>query len=192
MKFIKLKLFSHIKVKGEAPYESVISRFENASVSDSRLPLCKQEASWRAATRKGAQALCWDSCDDERFLTEREKKKYKAEIYNNACEALLPVVIPQSFERCIYSAVPSVEEKDGRTMLVLNCECYRTLSEAELDEICEWWENKIVEAHEHLNRKQIKIRKHGNISIYLWYKGWAVEPVFPAGERSRYENTKQK
>ena len=108
MKFIKLKLFSHIKVKGEAPYESVISRFENASVRDSRLPPCKQEASLRAATRKRAQALCWDSCDDERFFTEREKKKYKAEIYNNACEALLPVVIPQIFERCIYSAVPSV------------------------------------------------------------------------------------
>ena len=146
MKFIKLKLFSPIMVKGEAPYENP-----------------------------------WDGGDDYRNLIEREKKKCRNEIYVSSCNALTPVLIPQFFERRIYSAVPVVEEKNGRLMLCLNCECYNTLSESEIDEFCGWWENKVVEANERLSKKQIKTKKLGRIIIYLWFmKGWAIEPVFPA------------
>lgn len=150
MKFIKLKLFSSISVKGEAPYENP-----------------------------------WDGGDDWRFLTEPEKKKCMSEIYTNVCETLTPVIVPPCFERRIYSAFPAVEEKDGYIMLCLNCECYRTLSESEIDELCGWWENSVVEANERLNKKQIKTKKLGRIFIYLWFmKGWAIEPVFPAMQRS--------
>ena len=148
MKFIKLKLFSPISVKGEAPYENP-----------------------------------WDNYEDFRVLIEREKKICRNEICENACEALLPIVLPGCFERRIYSAVPAVEEKDGHLMLCLNCECYRTLSESELDELCGWWENTVVEANEILCKKQIKTKKLGRIIIYLWFmSGWAIEPVFPAGQ----------
>ena len=150
MKFIKLKLFSPISVKGEAPYENP-----------------------------------WDGGDDWRFLTEPEKKKCMSEIYTNVCETLTPVIVPPCFERRIYSAFPAVEEKDGYIMLCLNCECYRTLSESEIDELCGWWENSVVEANERLHKKQIKTKKRGRIFIYLWFmKGWAIEPVFPAMQRS--------
>ena len=133
MKFIKLKLFSPISVKGEAPYENP-----------------------------------WDGGDDYRVLIEREKKKCMDEIYVNACGTLSPIVLPPCFERRIYSAVPA-------------CECYRTLSESEIDELCGWWENTVVEANERLRKKQIKTKKLGRIIIYLWFmKGWAIEPVFPA------------
>ena len=91
-RFLKLKLFSPIIVKGEAPYENP-----------------------------------WDGGDDYRVLVETEKRKCRDEIYVNACEALAPVVLPHPFERRIFSAVPVVEEKDGRLMLSLNCECYRRL-----------------------------------------------------------------
>ena len=150
MKFIKLKLFSPISVKGEAPYENP-----------------------------------WDGGDDWRFLTEPEKKKCMSEIYTNVFETLTPVIVPPCFERRIYSAFPAVEEKDGYIMLCLNCECYRTLSESEIDELCGWWENSVVEANERLHKKQIKTKKLGRIFIYLWFmKGWAIEPVFPAMQRS--------
>ncbi|MBO6115528.1 MAG: hypothetical protein J6P14_00025 [Ruminococcus sp.] len=146
MKFVKLKLFSPIMVKGEAPYENP-----------------------------------WDDGDDYRIFIEREKKKCMSEIYVNVCGALSPIVLPQFFERRIYSAVPVVEEKDGKLMLCLNCECYSTLSESELDELCGWWENTVVEANERLSKKQIKTKKLGRIIIYLWFmKGWTIEPVFPA------------
>ena len=126
MKFIKLKLFSPIMVKGEAPYENP-----------------------------------WDGGDDYRVLIEREKEKCMSEIYTNVCETLAPVVVPYCFERRIYSAVPAIEEKNGRLMLCLNCECYRTLSESEIDELCGWWENTVVEANERLRKKQIKTKKLG-------------------------------
>ena len=150
MKFIKLKLFSPIMVKGEAPYENP-----------------------------------WDGGEDYRVLIEREKKKCMDEIYVNACGALSPIVLPHCFERRIYSAVPAVEEKDGKLMLCLNCECYNTLSESEIDELCGWWENTVVEANERLRKKEIKTKKLGSIFIYLWFmKGWTIEPVFPAVQRS--------
>ncbi|MGN0615298.1 hypothetical protein [Ruminococcus flavefaciens] len=150
MKIVKLKLFSPIMVKGEAPYENP-----------------------------------WDSGDDYRVLIEREKKKCISEIYTNVCEMLAPVVIPPCFERRIYSAVPAIEEKNGRLMLCLNCECYRTLSESELDELCTWWEKRVVQANESLSKMQIKTRKLGRIIIYLWFmNGWAIEPIFPAMQRS--------
>ncbi|WP_303806396.1 hypothetical protein [Ruminococcus flavefaciens] len=150
MKFVKLKLFSPIMVKGEAPYENP-----------------------------------WDGGDDYRVLIEREKKKCMSEIYVNACGALSPVVLPPCFERRIYSAVPVVEEKNGRLMLCLNCECYRTLSESELDELCTWWEKRVIQANESLSKMQIKTRKLGRIIIYLWFmNGWAIEPIFPAMQRS--------
>ena len=150
MKFIKLKLFSPISVKGEAPYENP-----------------------------------WDGGDDYRVLIEREKKKCMSEIYTNVCENLAPVGIPPYFERRIYSAVTAVEEKNGRLMLCLNCECYRTLSESELDELCGCWENPVVEANERLRKKQIKTKGLGRIIIYLWFmNGWAIEPIFPAMQRS--------
>ena len=64
-------------------------------------------------------------------------------------------------------------------MLVLNCECYRILSESELDDLCDWWENKIVEAHERLHKEQIKTKRLGRIFIHLWFmKNWAIEPIF--------------
>ena len=150
MKLIKLKLFSPIMVKGEAPYENP-----------------------------------WDGGDDWCFLTEPEKKKCMSEIYTNVCETLTPVIVPPCFERRIYSAFPALEEKDGYIMLCLNCECYRTLSESEIDELCGWWENSVVEANARLHKKQIKTKKLGRIFIYLWFmKGWAIEPVFPTMQRS--------
>ena len=150
MKFVKLKLFSPIMVKGEAPYENP-----------------------------------WDGGDDYRVLIEREKKKCMSEIYTNVCENFAPVVIPPCFERRIYSAVPTVEEKNGRLMLCLDCECYSTLAESELDELCTWWEKRVVQANESLSKMQIKTRKLGRIIIYLWFmNGWAIEPIFPAMQRS--------
>ena len=147
-RFLKLKLYSPIIVKGEAPNENP-----------------------------------WDGGDDYRILIEREKKKCRNEIYVSSYNALTPVSLPQFFERRIYSAVPAVEEKDGRLMLCLNCECYRTLSESEIDELCGWWENTVVEANERLSKKQIKTKKLGMIFIYLWFmKGWTIEPVFPANQ----------
>ena len=146
MKFVKLKLFSPIMVKGEAPYENP-----------------------------------WDGGDDYRILIEREKKKCISEMYGAVCETLSPVILPCGFERRIYSAVPAIEEKNGRLMLCLNCECYRTLSESELDELCSWWEIRVAQANERLSKMQIKTKKLGRIIIYLWFmKGWAIEPVFPA------------
>ena len=150
-RFLKLKLYSPIIVKGEAPYENP-----------------------------------WDGGDDYRFLIEREKKKCRDEIYVNVCESLAPIVLPRSFERRIFSAVPVVEEKEEKLMLSLNCECYRRLSEAELDELCGWWENTVIEANERLSKKQIKTKKLGRIFIYLWFmKGWTIEPVFPAKQGGR-------
>ena len=147
-RFLKLKLFSPIIVKGEAPYENP-----------------------------------WDGGDDYRVLVETEKRKCRDDIYVNACEALAPVVLPHPFERRIFSAVPVVEEKDGKLMLSLNCECYRRLSEAELDELCDWWENIVAEANEELSKRRIKTKKLGGIFIYLWFmSGWAIEPVYPEKE----------
>jgi len=148
MKFVKLKLFSPIMVKGEAPYENP-----------------------------------WDGGDDYRILIEREKKKCISEMYGAVCETLSPVILHCGFERRIYSAVPAIEEKNGRLMLCLNCECYRTLSESELDELCSWWEIRVAQANERLSKMQIKTKKLGRIIIYLWFmKGWAIEPVFPAAQ----------
>ena len=148
MKFVKLKLFSPIMVKGEAPYENL-----------------------------------WDGGDDYRILIEREKKKCSSEIYGAVCEALSPVILPCGFERRIYSAVPAIEEKNGKLMLCLNCECYSTLAESELDELCSWWEIRVAQANERLSKMQIKTKKLGRIIIYLWFmKGWAIEPVFPAAQ----------
>ncbi|WP_295068101.1 hypothetical protein [Ruminococcus sp.] len=151
MKFIKLKLFSPIMVKGEAPYENP-----------------------------------WDSGDDYRFLIEREKKKCRKEIYVSSCNALTPVFLPLCFESRIYSAVPDIEENDGKLMLCLNCECYRKLSEGEIDELCGWWENVVVEANERLHKKQVKTKELGRIIIYLWFmKGWTIDPVFPVNKGGR-------
>ena len=145
-RFLKLKLFSPIIVKGEAPYENP-----------------------------------WDGGDDYRVLVETEKRKCRDEIYVNVCESLAPIVLPRSFERRIFSAVPVVEEKDEKLMLSLSCECYRKLSETEIDELCDWWENRVVEVNENLSKKKIKTKRFGRIIIYLWFmKGWAIEPVFPA------------
>ena len=150
MKSIKLKLFSPIMVKGEAPYENP-----------------------------------WDGGDDYRILIEREKKKCRNEMYEAVCETLSPVVLPSGFENSIYSAVPSIEEKDNHLMLSLNCECSRTLSESELDRLCGWWEKRVSEANERLRKIQIKTKKLGRIYIYLWYmNGWSIEPIFPASQRS--------
>ena len=150
MKFIKLKLFSPIMVKGEAPYENP-----------------------------------WDGSDDYRILIEREKKKCRNEMYEAVCENLSPVVLPSGFENNIYSAVPSIEEKDNRLMLSLNCECSRTLSESELNRLCGWWEKRVSEANERLRKIHIKTKKLGRIYIYLWYmNGWSIEPIFPASQRS--------
>ncbi|WP_455529753.1 hypothetical protein [Ruminococcus sp.] len=127
----------------------------------------------------------WDGGDDYRILIEREKKKCRDDMYEAVCENLFPIVLPHCFEHSIYSAVPAIEEKNGRLMLCLNCECYRTLSESELDELCSWWENKVVEANERLSKIRIKAKKLGRIIIYLWFmNGWSIEPIFPAMQRS--------
>ena len=127
----------------------------------------------------------WDGGDDYRILIEREKKKCRNDMYEAVCENLSPVVLPHCFEHSIYSAVPAIEEKNDRLMLCLNCECYRTLSESELDKLCDWWENKVFEANERLSKIRIKTKKLGRIIIYLWFmNGWSVEPIFPAMQRS--------
>lgn len=114
------------------------------------------------------------------MLTEPEKRKCRSEIYEAISDALDPLVLPASFERKIYSAVSALEEKYGRLMLALNCECYRTLSEAELDELCGWWEENLSENNDEMSRKQIKTGKLGRIIIHTWFlNNWAVEPVFP-------------
>ena len=148
MKLIKLKLFSPVIIKGEAPYENP-----------------------------------WDGGEDFRILTEPEKKKCRNEINEVINEAFETILLPVTFERKIYSTFASAEEKDGRLMLSLSCECYRHLSENETDELCGWWENLVVETSELLCKRQIKTRKLGKIIIYLWFmKGWAIEPVITSME----------
>jgi hypothetical protein len=125
----------------------------------------------------------WDGGENIRLLIEPEKRKCRAEIYDAVSRTLSPTIPPHCFERRIYSAVPAVEEKNGRIMLVLNCECYRTLTESELDELCDWWENNIVKAHERLHKEQIKTKKLGRIFIYLWFmKNWTIEPIFQGSD----------
>lgn len=145
MRFIRLKLFSPVIVKGETPYENP-----------------------------------WDGSEDFRVLTEPEKKMCRKEIYDAVSETLDMIVLPAAFERKVYSAVPAIEEKDGKLMLVLNCECYRTLSEAELDELCDWWEDLLSGCNESLCRTRIKTPKFGRIYVHVWFlNGWTVEPVYP-------------
>ena len=158
-RFLKLKLFAPIIVKGEATYENP-----------------------------------WDGGDDYRVLVETEKRMCRDEIYVNACEALAPVVLPHPFERRIFSAVPVVEEKDGKLMLSLNCECYRRLSEAELDELCDWWENTVAEASEELSKRRIKTKKarrYRHLPVVYERLGNRAS-VSRKQRRLRYENTKQK
>jgi len=145
-KSVKLKLFSPILVKGEAPYENP-----------------------------------WDGGEDFRVLVESEKKKCRTEIYDAVSNILDSLSLPASFEHMIYSAVPAVEEKDGRLMLVLNCECFGKLTEAQLDELCGWWENLLSENNDRLSKTQIKTKKLGRIYVHIWFlNSWAVEPIFPA------------
>ena len=125
----------------------------------------------------------WDGGDDNRILIEREKKKCREEVYAGVCEMFSPLVLPLYFEHRVYSAFPTVEMRNDRLMLSLNCECYRTLSEEELDELCEWWENTVAEASEIMCKKQVKTKKCGRICIYLWFmNGWSIEPVYPAAQ----------
>ena len=143
-KFTKLKLFSPIMAKGEAPYENP-----------------------------------WDGGDDFRILTEPEKKKCRTEIYEAVSEMLDPLVVPMSLEHRIHSAVPTTEEKDGRLMLALNCDCFGALTESELDELCSWWETQVVEANEVLQKNSIPTKPLGKIYVYIWYmNGWAIEPIY--------------
>lgn len=122
----------------------------------------------------------WDGGEDFRILTEPEKKRCRAEIHEAVIEMLEPTFIPRIFERSIFSAVPDIEEHSGRLVLALNCECYRALSEAELDELCRWWENKVIKTSEALEKIRISTKKLGRIYVYIWFlNGWAVEPVFP-------------
>ena len=144
MKFTKLKLFSPLLVKGEAPSENP-----------------------------------WDSTEDFRVLTEPEKKKCRSEIYEAVSEELETLVLPAAFGRMIYSAVPAFEEKNGRLMLCLNCECYRTLSESELDELCDWWENLLSDCNDSLSNTGIKTHRYGRIYVHVWFlNNWTVEPIF--------------
>ena len=146
MKPIKLKLFSPLLIKGEAPYENP-----------------------------------WDGGEEYRILLESEKKKGRAEISDNITEMLAPTELPQNFRNSIYSAVPTIEEKDNRLMLVLDCECYRTLSESESDYLCGWWEDILSKVNNVLSNIVIKTKKMGKIYIYLHYhNGWMIEPVFSA------------
>ena len=125
----------------------------------------------------------WDSGEDYRILIEPEKKLCRNEMYETISENLDPLVIPVGFEHTIYSAVPALEVKDGHLMLVLNCECFGRLSEAQLDEFCDWWENLLSDANETLSRMQIKTKKLGRIYVHVWYlNGWSVEPVFHGGQ----------
>lgn len=133
----------------------------------------------------------WDGGEDFRLLTEPEKKKCQVQIYESVCETLAPIVAPQELARKIYSAVPAVEEKDGRVMLVLNCECFGTLSESQLDTLCEWWENRVIEANERLKNTAVKTPKLGRIYINIWFiNGWAVEPIFVGVGKEMQEGIK--
>ena len=145
MKSIKLKLFSPLLVKGEAPYENP-----------------------------------WDGGEDYRILLESEKKKCRAEISENITEMLSPTEPPHTFANAIFSAVPTVEEKERKLMLVLDCECRRTLSESEIDRLCEWWEDMLIKMNTVLSNIVIRTKKMGKIFIHIHYhKGWMIEPVFP-------------
>ncbi len=155
MKNIMLKLISPIAAKSEAPYENP-----------------------------------WDGGEEYRILTEPEKWKCIDEIRSAVCELLRPEYsISDEFGcdsvvgRKVLSAVPSVEEINGRLMLVLNCKCTSTLSESELDELCEWWENQVVDAHEQLKNKSVKTPKFRRIFVYIWFiNGWSIETVFVCGQ----------
>ena len=108
-----------------------------------------------------------DGGEDFRILTEPEKKKCRTEIYEAVSEMLDPLVVPMSLERRIHSAVPTTEEKDGRLMLALNCDCFGTLTESEPDELCSWWENQVVEANEVLQKNSIPTKPLGKIYVYM-------------------------
>lgn len=121
----------------------------------------------------------WDSGEDFRILTEPEKKKCRTEIYEAVSEIIDPLVVPMSLERRIHSAVPTVEENDGQLMLALNCECFGALTETQLDELCGWWENQIVEANEVLRKNSTPTKSLGKIYINIWcMKSWAIEPIY--------------
>lgn len=151
VKYIKLKLLSPIAAKSEAPYENP-----------------------------------WDGGEDYRIMTEPEKKKCIDEIRNAVCGLFrakysLADEFDSGSEVCrkVLSAAPSVEEINGRLMLVLNCKCSGTLSESELDELCEWWEDQVIDAHEQLKDKGVKTAKFRRIFVYIWFiNGWSIEPVF--------------
>lgn len=123
----------------------------------------------------------WDGGEDYRILLESEKKKCRAEISDNITEMLFPVALPQTFRSAVYSAVPTIGEKDKRLMLVLDCECFRTLSESEIDRLCDWWEDMLIKVNTVLSNIVIKTKKMGKIFIHIHYQnGWMIEPVFPA------------
>ena len=145
MKFTKLKLFSPLLVKEEAPYENP-----------------------------------WDGGEDFRIMLESEKKKCRNEICENITEMLSPTELPHMFKNSVYSAVPTVEEKGKKLMLVLDCECYRTLSEPELDSLCSWWEDVLTKMNTVLSNIAVRTKRMGKIYIYLHYdRGWTIEPVSP-------------
>ena len=155
VKYIKLKLLSPIAAKSEAPYENP-----------------------------------WDGGEDYRIMTEPEKRKCIGEISKAVCKLFFPKYsLADEFGsgsevgRKVLSAAPSVEKINGRLMLVLNCKCTSTLSESELDELCEWWENQVVDAHEQLKDNSVKTAKFRRIFVYIWFiNGWSIEPVFVCGQ----------
>lgn len=145
MRLVKLKLFSPLLVKGEAPYENP-----------------------------------WDGGEDYRILLEGEKKKCRDEICESITEMLSPTELPPNFTNAVFSAVPTVEERNKKFMLVLDCECYRILSESELDFLCGWWEDILTKMNTVLSSIAVRTKRMGKIYIYLHYhKGWTIEPVFP-------------
>lgn len=93
---IKLKLISPISAKCDAPYENP-----------------------------------WDGGEDYSIMTEIEKIKCQKEISEAVCRLIMPKNsrrgLMNNFKRRseldkkVFSAVPTVEEKNGRLVLVLNC-----------------------------------------------------------------------
>lgn len=151
---IKLKLISPISAKCDAPYENP-----------------------------------WDGGEDYSIMTEIEKIKCQKEISEAVCQLIMPKNsrrgLMNNFNRQseldkkVFSAVPTVEENNGRLVLILNCKCFKILIEQELDEFCIWWENQVVRVNEILKNSRVPTKKFGKIYVYIWFiKGWAIEPEF--------------
>ncbi len=151
MKNMILKLYSPIAAKIETPYENP-----------------------------------WDSSGDYKVMTEHEKMKYKTEISEIICNnffknSINSDIIPnclKNISQKIISTVISIEEKDRKLMLVLNCNICNCLRDTELDELCDCWERQIYNTNEILKNAYIPSKKHGKIYVYIWLiKGWAIEPI---------------